>query len=160
MNTILNQNLANIWNRPQFERDGELHRPIRGRPTPPPTPTLPTLDEVTAFVKHHLKSVENRQLETYMLGYDTHVDWYGVGYVSANHIRQQMKDLLQKWDKIVYGVTGPIQVKNLSNPPRVRATYPIGLDLSNFQTHSKQTHTETVEIEIVDGALKIVSEHW
>jgi hypothetical protein len=72
-----------------------------------------------------------------------------------------MRSYLDSWDTITYNITGPVQIRTLPNSRGVRVSYPIELDVSNQRTgsHRRRVGTETVEMAIVNGALKIVSEN-
>jgi uncharacterized protein YydD (DUF2326 family) len=117
-------------------------------------------DSIKNFVKNHLKSVEHRQLDVYMSAYDDYVDWYSQGRIPSIKIRQEMKSYFNKWDTIIYNTTGPLQVEVRPDLLRARARYPIALELSNEQParHSNPHGIETIELEIIDGAVKIISE--
>ena len=125
------------------------------------TSGLPREASIKNFIQTHLKSVETRQLNAYMSAYDDYVAWYGAGRVSANKIRQEMGSYLDSWDTITYNTTGPVQIHTLPNTRGVRVSYPIELNVSDQRTgsHRSRVGTETVELAIVNGALKIVSEN-
>jgi TolB-like protein len=118
-------------------------------------------ESIKNFIENHLKSVENRQLDVYMSAYDEYVNWYRQGRIPSSKIRQEMKSYFNKWDTITYNTTGLLRIEVRPDLPRARASYPIALELSNQQPvrHRNPQGIETVELEIVDGALKIVSEN-
>jgi hypothetical protein len=129
--------------------------------TPTATPDPLSEASINHFVQNHLQSVESRQLSTYMSAYDDYVTWYGAGRVSANKIRQEMISYLNRWDKITYRTIGPVEIETLPGFRGVRVSYPIELEVSSQTTrlHSRRVGTEIVEIRIVNGVPKIVSEN-
>jgi trypsin-like peptidase len=135
-------------------------------PAPPSRPSSVARDllnrtSIKDFVQNHLQSVENRQLDAYMSGYDDYVVWYGEGRVPANKIRQEMRSYLNSWDSITYKVVGPIRIYPIPDSRRFRVSYSFALDATSQQPpkHRSRAGTETVEIEIVNERLEIISEN-
>jgi hypothetical protein len=71
-----------------------------------------------------------------------------------------MRSYLNSWDSITYKVVGPIRIYPIPDLLRYRVSYPFALDATSQQPlkHRSRTGTETVEIEIVNERLEIVSE--
>jgi hypothetical protein len=71
-----------------------------------------------------------------------------------------MRSYLNSWDSITYKVGGPIGIYPIPDSLRYRVSNPFALDATNQQPlkYRSRTGTETVEIEIVNERLEIVSE--
>jgi hypothetical protein len=71
-----------------------------------------------------------------------------------------MRSYLNSWDSITYKVVWPIGIYPTPDSLRYRVSYPFALDATSRQPlkHCSRTGTKTVEIEIINERLEIVSE--
>jgi hypothetical protein len=125
------------------------------------SPELLSQETITKFLKNHWGALERADVDTFVSDYDTCVDWHNDGQVKPEYIKRQKKFFLRNWQYASYRIAGSVVTKVTSSNQIGIVSYPMKYEIANRKSGARSHGggTDFIAVHVVDGTLKIFSEH-